>query len=129
MSTIQEGENKGAAKDVKSNTDARDLISAAEQRNCSKFSNDGLSQKDVHGARLLQSSSRRKSGNLGNKNKRLRIDNEDSMELKITWEEAQQLLRPPPNCVPSVVLVEGHEFEEYEVCSFLFCNFYVVSCL
>ncbi|KAG6505816.1 hypothetical protein ZIOFF_038182 [Zingiber officinale] len=59
--------------------------------------------------------SRRKGGNLGSKNKRLRIDNEDSMELKLTWEEAQQLLCPSPNCVPDIVLVEGHEFEEYEV--------------
>ncbi|KAG6509250.1 hypothetical protein ZIOFF_034643 [Zingiber officinale] len=59
--------------------------------------------------------SRRKGGNLGSKNKRLRIDNEDSMELKLIWEEAQQLLCPSPNCVPDIVLVEGHEFEEYEV--------------
>ncbi|XP_042396298.1 B3 domain-containing protein Os07g0563300-like [Zingiber officinale] len=36
------------------------------------------------------------------------------MELKLTWEEAQQLLCPSPNCVPDIVLVEGHEFEEYE---------------
>ena len=37
------------------------------------------------------------------------------MELKITWEEAQGLLRAPPNQVPNVLVIEGFEFEEYEV--------------
>ncbi|RWW81229.1 hypothetical protein BHE74_00010401 [Ensete ventricosum] len=73
------------------------------------------SSEQVYGLSARSSQgTRRKGGNLGSKSKRLRIENEDSMELKLTWEEAQQLLRPPPNCVPSVVLVEGHEFEEYE---------------
>lgn len=52
---------------------------------------------------------------MGSKSKRLRIDNEDLIELKLTWEEAQGLLRPPPNRVRSVVVIEGLEFEEYEV--------------
>jgi hypothetical protein len=52
---------------------------------------------------------------LGGKSKRLRLDNEDSIELKMNWEEAQELLRPPPSIMPSVVTIEGHEFEEYEV--------------
>ena len=52
---------------------------------------------------------------LGSKSKRLRIDNEDLIVLKLTWEEAQGLLRPPPNHVASVVVIEGFEFEEYEV--------------
>jgi hypothetical protein len=46
-------------------------------------------------------------------NKRLKIESE-MIELKLTWEQAQGLLRPPPNYVPSVVMVEGFEFEEYE---------------
>ncbi|XP_057828650.2 B3 domain-containing transcription repressor VAL2 isoform X2 [Cryptomeria japonica] len=57
---------------------------------------------------------KRKSYTLGSKSKRLRIDNEDSLELKLTWEEAQDLLCPPPSAVRSVVMIEGHEFEEYE---------------
>lgn len=59
---------------------------------------------------------KRKSSALGSKSKRLRIENEDLIELNITWEEAQGLLRPPPNHVPSIVVIEGFEFEEYEVC-------------
>ncbi|XP_057850190.1 B3 domain-containing protein Os07g0563300 isoform X2 [Cryptomeria japonica] len=54
------------------------------------------------------------SHNLGIKNKRLRIDSEDALELKVTWEEAQDLFCPPLTAVPSVVIIEGHEFEEYE---------------
>lgn len=56
------------------------------------------------------------------------MENEDSVELKLTWEEAQQLLIPPPNCVPNIVVIEGHEFEEYEVSCFVFLlhvTFYV----
>lgn len=39
----------------------------------------------------------------------------DAMELRITWEEAQELLRPSPTAEPTVVMVEDHEFEEFEV--------------
>ncbi|CAL9077228.1 unnamed protein product [Musa acuminata var. zebrina] len=113
FSTPPESDNKGTTKDFKGKTESRNLINTPEQRNCSNFANEGVLQKDGLSARSSQGT-RRKGGNLGSKSKRLRIENEDSMELKLTWEEAQQLLRPPPNCVPSVVLVEGHEFEEYE---------------
>ena len=58
---------------------------------------------------------KRKNSNLGSKSKRLRIENDDLIELKVTWEEAQGLLRPPANHVPTVVVIEGFEFEEYEV--------------
>ncbi|KAJ6364112.1 hypothetical protein OIU76_029121 [Salix suchowensis] len=57
---------------------------------------------------------KRKSSTLGSKSKRLRIEKEDMIELKLTWEEAQGLLRPPPDHVPSIVAIEGFEFEEYE---------------
>ncbi|XP_068639954.1 B3 domain-containing protein Os07g0679700-like isoform X2 [Aristolochia californica] len=57
---------------------------------------------------------RRRSRNIGSKSKRLVIDTEDALELKITWEEAQELLRPPPSMKPSVVVIDDHEFEEYE---------------
>lgn len=40
---------------------------------------------------------------------------DDAMELRITWEEAQELLRPPPTSKPTVVVIEDYEFEEYEV--------------
>lgn len=74
-----------------------------------------LIQKDGSTAKLLLVPSKRKAKTLGSKSNRLRIENEESMELKLTWEEAQKLLRPPPNSSPSIVVIEGHEFEEYEV--------------
>ncbi|TKY56608.1 B3 domain-containing transcription repressor VAL2 [Spatholobus suberectus] len=46
--------------------------------------------------------------------KRLLVHNEDAMELKLTWEEAQDLLCQPPNVKPSIVRIEDQEFEEYE---------------
>jgi len=58
---------------------------------------------------------KKRSRNLCAKSKRLCMDNGDALELKLTWEEAQDLLHPPPNVVPSIVMIEGHEFEEYEV--------------
>ncbi|KAK4483055.1 hypothetical protein RD792_010231 [Penstemon davidsonii] len=48
------------------------------------------------------------------KNKRLLMYNDDAMELRITWEEAQELLRPSPAVEPTVVMIENHEFEEFE---------------
>ncbi|KAK2965833.1 hypothetical protein RJ640_001805, partial [Escallonia rubra] len=56
---------------------------------------------------------KRKNSTLGSKSKRLRIENGDMIELKLTWEQAQGLLRPPPNHAPSVMVIEGFEFEEY----------------
>ncbi|KAG6467567.1 hypothetical protein ZIOFF_074597 [Zingiber officinale] len=74
-----------------------------------------LIQKDGSTTKLLQVPSKRKAKTLGSKSYRLRIENEESMELKLTWEEAQKLLRPAPNSSPSIVVIEGHEFEEYEL--------------
>ncbi|KAH9290284.1 hypothetical protein KI387_034401, partial [Taxus chinensis] len=70
--------------------------------------------KEIPNFQSLPIPDKRKSFTLGSKSKRLRIDNEDSLELKLTWEEAQDLLHPPPSAVPSIVVIEGHEFEEYE---------------
>ncbi|XP_058089444.1 B3 domain-containing protein Os07g0563300-like isoform X2 [Magnolia sinica] len=80
----------------------------------SKFDKTGYIQKEGTGAKSSLLPSKRKSSTLGSKSKRLRINNEDSMELKMTWEQTQELLRPPPNYVPTIVVIEGHEFEEYE---------------
>ncbi|CAN0846891.1 B3 domain-containing transcription repressor VAL2 [Linum grandiflorum] len=57
---------------------------------------------------------RKKAKNIGSKNKRLLMDGQDALELKLTWEEAQDLLRPPPTAKPSIVTIEDHDFEEYE---------------
>ncbi|XP_022157280.1 B3 domain-containing protein Os07g0679700 isoform X2 [Momordica charantia] len=57
---------------------------------------------------------RKRTRNIGSKSKRLLIDCQDALELKLTWEEVQDLLRPPPTVKPSKFMVEDHEFEEYE---------------
>ncbi|KAL3683532.1 hypothetical protein R1sor_001554 [Riccia sorocarpa] len=63
---------------------------------------------------LSQVDRKQRARPLGGKSKRFRLENEDSLELKNNWEEAQELLRPPPSVVPTVVTIEGHDFEEYE---------------
>lgn len=80
------------------------------------YKNDGARCKSKE-RKVFQSTlpgDKMQSHNLGIKNKRLRIDSEDALELKVTWEEAQDLFCPPLTAVPSVVVIEGHEFEEYE---------------
>ncbi|KAH9294751.1 hypothetical protein KI387_038339, partial [Taxus chinensis] len=79
-----------------------------------KNDEDGGKSKERHIFQSLLLGDKIQSHNLGTKNKRLRIYNEDALELKVTWEEAQDLFSPPSTAVPSVVIIEGHEFEEYE---------------
>ncbi|XP_070034014.1 B3 domain-containing transcription repressor VAL1-like isoform X2 [Nicotiana tomentosiformis] len=64
--------------------------------------------------RQVPISEKKKARNIGSKNKRLLMHADDAMELRITWEEAQELLRPPPTSKPTVVVIEDYEFEEYE---------------
>lgn len=58
---------------------------------------------------------KKRTRTIGTKNKRLLLHSEESMELRVTWEEAQELLRPSPSAKPSIVLIEEHEFEEFDV--------------
>ncbi|XP_051128420.1 B3 domain-containing protein Os07g0563300-like isoform X2 [Andrographis paniculata] len=60
------------------------------------------------------SHSKRKNGNIPAKNKRLRFENDDVIDLKLTWKEAQMLLRAPAKTTPSLIIVDGFEFEEFE---------------
>lgn len=53
----------------------------------------------------------RVGGVLGSKRKRLRINVEEYSE----WMDIQDLLQPAPGVVPTVVTIDGHDFEEYEV--------------
>lgn len=62
---------------------------------------------------------KRKGSMLGSKRKRLRIDNEDLVDLKVTVVQAQGLMRPPSSGAPTVIVIEGCEIEEYEVPCFL----------
>lgn len=65
--------------------------------------------------RQVPMSEKKKARNIGSKNKRLLMHADDAMELRITWEEIQELLRPSPTAKPNIVVVEDCEFEEYEV--------------
>lgn len=86
----------------------------ADPSSWSKVDKSGYIAKEVLGAKS-SISRKKKNSTLRAKSKRVRIENEDLIQLKITWEEAQVLLRPPSNHLPSVVVIEGFEFEEYEV--------------
>lgn len=57
---------------------------------------------------------KKKMRNIGSKSKRLHMNSEEAMELKFTWEEAQDFLRPPPS-KPTVFVIEDCELEEYDV--------------
>lgn len=106
--------NSSLARPNKVNTENKD--SSPVEQAASKIDKGGVAQKEGPGTvRTSPGPVKRKATSIGPKIKRFRIDNEESMELKITWEEAQELLRPPLKA-PSVVIVDGHEFEEYEVC-------------
>ena len=105
----------GPLRPQRGSTESKNPATTADQAILSKFDRTGFIQKDGYATKSPQGSSKRKGSSLGSKSKRLRIENEDSIELKLTWEEAQELLRPPPSDIPSVVVIEGHEIEEYEV--------------
>lgn len=66
------------------------------------------------------SSGKKKSSMIMTRSKRQKVEKGDHIELKLTWEEAQGFLLPPPNLTPSRVVIEEYEFEEYEVHMF-FC--------
>ncbi|KAI3829955.1 hypothetical protein L1987_04087 [Smallanthus sonchifolius] len=56
---------------------------------------------------------KKKTRNIWSKSKRLHMHSEDALELKFTWEEAQEYLRPPLS-KPTVVMIENYELEEYD---------------
>lgn len=78
----------------------------------------GWSKGDRNRARFIETpvGPPRRPKNITSKSRRLLMHNEDVMELKLTWDEAQELLRAPLSIKPSVVTVEDQEIEEYEVC-------------
>ncbi|XP_073125340.1 B3 domain-containing protein Os07g0563300-like [Henckelia pumila] len=71
----------------------------------------GSTTSEIHETKPLYSS-KGKGSILVSKCKRLRIEND--IELKLSMDEAQGLMRPPAKIVPSVFVVEGCEFEEFE---------------
>ncbi|XP_022886319.1 B3 domain-containing protein Os07g0563300-like isoform X2 [Olea europaea var. sylvestris] len=73
----------------------------------------GVTKKEILENKFVVRS-KRKNSIFGLKSKRLRIDNEEMIELKLTCNQAQGIMRPPPENVPSVFAVEGCEIEEFE---------------
>ncbi|KAI5078065.1 hypothetical protein GOP47_0007889 [Adiantum capillus-veneris] len=56
---------------------------------------------------------KRKAKDVVAKAKRQQVEAE-KIEFRKNWEAAQNLLRSPPNVIPSIVTIEGYDFEEYE---------------
>ncbi|KAG0477227.1 hypothetical protein HPP92_013631 [Vanilla planifolia] len=98
----------------KGSTESRSQTNATDKASWSKNDKSGFIQKDGGATKSSSAICKKKSSACGSKNKRLRIDNEESVELKLTWEEAQVLLRPGCSGGVTVTSVEGLEFEEYE---------------
>lgn len=80
-----------------------------KSENHGQKTNENSLQKSVLGTE-------KRTRNIGTKSKRLLMLSEEAMELRLTWEEAQDLLRPSPSAQPNIVTIEDHEFEEYDVC-------------
>ncbi|XP_071697468.1 B3 domain-containing protein Os07g0563300 isoform X2 [Rutidosis leptorrhynchoides] len=57
---------------------------------------------------------RKKGGNMCLNNKQLNNNKEEIYQLNVTLEQVQELLRPRLTNVPSIVLIEGVEFEVYQ---------------
>ncbi|PKU84607.1 B3 domain-containing protein [Dendrobium catenatum] len=98
----------------KGNKESRNQTNAADKASWSKNDKSEFILKDVCAPKFDIALCRRKGSFLISKSKRLRIESAESIELKLTWEEAQVLLRPALNFASNVVIVEGHDFEEYK---------------
>lgn len=70
--------------------------------------------KEVLGPKVAFRSKRKKNSTMGLKSKCIRHENDEMIELNISWGQAQDLFRPPPDIAPTVMVIEGVEFEEYE---------------
>ncbi|CAN6920666.1 unnamed protein product [Brassica oleracea] len=57
---------------------------------------------------------KKKSSMTTTRSKRQKVEKGELSELKLTWEEAQGFILPSPNLTPSIITIEGIEFEEYE---------------
>lgn len=90
----------------------------------------GVKKSENNGGRICDDPPRvkekKRTRTIGTKNKRLLLHSEESLALRVTWEETQELLRPSPTAKSSIVIIEEHEFEEFDVsggsCYFFFTN-------
>lgn len=80
-----------------------------------KSESNGCQTKEDSQQQPVSKLEKKRTRNIGSKSKRLLMHSEDVLELRLTWEEAQDLLRPSPTAKPSIVTIEDHDFEEYDV--------------
>uniref|UniRef100_A0A7N0TGM1 Uncharacterized protein n=1 Tax=Kalanchoe fedtschenkoi TaxID=63787 RepID=A0A7N0TGM1_KALFE len=106
----------GILQSAAENRDPR-MLALSEQMTLAHC-NLGWSKSDRYRGRIigttLQPSMVNRPKNISLKSRRLLMHNEDVLELKLTWDEAQDLLRAPPSIKPSIVTVEDHEIEEFD---------------
>ncbi|KAF8018728.1 hypothetical protein BT93_H3585 [Corymbia citriodora subsp. variegata] len=101
-------------KDPRSNPSSELLSNNDGDTCCNKTEDDVGRTCEDPAQQALPIPEKKRTRNIGSKSRRMLIHNEDVLELRLTWEEAQDLLRPPPCVKPSIVTVEGHIFEEYD---------------
>ncbi|KAJ8549633.1 hypothetical protein K7X08_033340 [Anisodus acutangulus] len=99
------------SEEVPANTTKKGFLSITHVAAADSTSADDLVKESSGNNRTIRC--KRKGSTLGSKSKRLRIDNEDLVELKVTVVQAQGLMRPPSSGAPTVIVIEGCEFEEY----------------
>ncbi|KAF7144624.1 hypothetical protein RHSIM_Rhsim04G0121900 [Rhododendron simsii] len=117
---FRKASNAMAMQSLKGSTDphlnalSKHLNSAGGDFSWNIMEKHGIDPKDGLQPASMLVPERKKSRNIGLKSKRLLIDSQDALELKLTWEVAQDMLFPPLSEKPSIVSIEDHEFEEYE---------------
>ncbi|XP_069149789.1 B3 domain-containing protein Os07g0563300 isoform X4 [Solanum lycopersicum] len=99
------------ANSTKKGSSSTTLVAATSARAEIKMSDD-LVNESLGTNRPIRC--KRKGSTMGSKRKRMRIDNDNLVELKVTVVQAQGLMRPPSSGAPTVIVIEGCEFEEYE---------------
>ncbi|KAL9227870.1 hypothetical protein vseg_003511 [Gypsophila vaccaria] len=100
---------------IKESTDARTNAlstqsdSADENVDLNNIEKSGELTEEGSSCVPMRKTSKKKSRDMASKS-----NNQDAQALRLTLEEAQGLLRPPPNAKPNIVVIDGYEFEEYK---------------
>ncbi|CAH2078359.1 unnamed protein product [Thlaspi arvense] len=90
----------------------RDQAEPVDMHSPSKMKKSAYTAKETSGVEFA--SGKNISSMMITRSKRQKVEKGDHDELKLTWEEAQGFILPPPNVTPSIMKIEGFEFEEYE---------------
>ncbi|XP_006283162.2 B3 domain-containing transcription factor VAL3 isoform X1 [Capsella rubella] len=108
QSTDQETNSTNNNRDTCTNKDAE----PADMHSLSEVKKSTYITKETPGVEF--SSGKKNSSMMITRGKRQKVEKGDHIELRLTWEEAQGFLLPPPNLTPSKVVIDDYEFEEYE---------------